>query len=123
VTNGTSDHHETQLRPFAVREVQAWIAERVERKIPGALLFPASLQGGALDKAAVYRQVKAAFTRAGLDVERRGGRTLRNTFAVRELEAGQPLEHVKALMGHRELRSTEKYVTHKTKKRQKLLTD
>jgi integrase len=111
--NGNAKHHETQLRPFAVTEVSAWIAERKLRKIPGELLFPASLQGGLLNKATVYRYVKETLARAGIDVHRKGGRTLRNSFAVRELEAGGSIELVGQFLGHKKRKSTEKYILKK----------
>jgi integrase/recombinase XerD len=107
---GTVRPHQTQLRPFAVPEVMAWLQERNALDIPGPLLFPATLNGGRLDKATVYRQVKATFARAGIDVPRQGGRTLRNTFAVRELTAGGDIELVGEFMGHRKRRSTEHYL-------------
>lgn len=109
-TAGTSRWHQTQLRAFAVSEVNLWKTERIALKIPGTLLFPATLQGGTLDKATVYRQVKATFGRAGIDVQRLGGRTLRNSFAVRELHAGSSLELVGEFMGHRKRKSTEHYL-------------
>ena len=113
-TAGTSRWHQTQLRAFAVQEVLAWKLERAALKIPGALLFPATLQGGILDKATVYRQVKATFLRAGIDIGRFGGRTLRNSFAVRELETGASIELVGEFMGHRKRKSTEHYILNKT---------
>lgn len=109
-TAGTSRWHQTQLRAFAVHEVLNWKKERTALKIPGALLFPATLQGGVLDKATVYRQVKATFERAGISVQRLGGRTLRNSFAVRELTAGASIELVGEFMGHRKRKSTEQYL-------------
>lgn len=109
-TAGTSRWHQTLLRPFAVREVLAWRDERTALNIPGALLFPATLGGGTLDKATVYRQVKATFVRAGIDVQRLGGRTLRNSFAVRELKEGASIELVGEFMGHRKRKSTEHYL-------------
>lgn len=109
-TAGTSRWHQTQLRQFAVHEVNAWKRERIALGVPGPLLFPASLQGGILDKATVYRQVKATFERAAITVDRSGGRTLRNTFAVRELQQGAPVELVGEFMGHRKRKSTEHYI-------------
>lgn len=109
-TAGTSRWHQTQLRQFATHEVLIWKTERMLLKIPGPLLFPASLQGGRLDKATLYRQVKATFQRAGIDIQRLGGRTLRNSFAVRELNDGVSIELVGEFMGHRKRKSTEHYV-------------
>lgn len=117
-TGGTVRAHQTQLRPFAVVEVLQWLRERRSLKVPGRLLFPATLDGGRLDKATVYRQVKATFLRAGIDVTRRGGRTLRNSFAVRELEAGESIELVGEFLGHRRRRSTEQYVLTDKKQRE-----
>lgn len=112
-TAGTSRWHQTQLRAFAVNEVIAWKMEREALQIPGTLLFPATLQGGILNKATVYRQVKATFVRAGINVERLGGRTLRNSFAVRELDTGASIELVGEFMGHRKRKSTEHYLLQK----------
>jgi len=106
---GTSRQHETQLRPFAVPEVVAWVAERKARKIPGALLFPSSEKGQRLDKSTVYLLAKATYARAGIEIQRRGPRTLRNSFAVRELAQGGSLELVKEFLGHRKEKSTQKY--------------
>lgn len=101
--------HQTQLRPFAVPEVMRWVEDRMALKIAGPLLFPASLGGGRLNKATVYRQVRATFERAGIVVERLGGRTLRNAFAVRELKDGGSIELVGEFMGHRKRRSIDAY--------------
>jgi integrase/recombinase XerD len=117
----TADNaHKTVLRPFAVPYVLPWLEERKRRRIPGSLLFPASLkEGQELNKATVYRHVKATLEQAGLDVERMGGRTLRNSFAVRELANDTPIELVGTYLGHYERRSTEKYVV--PKRQRKLL--
>jgi len=107
---GTVPWHKSRLRPFAIVEVLNWIAERRHLKIPGPHLFPATLNGGQLNKATVYRQVRATFKRAGIAVPRLGGRTLRNSYAVRELKAGEPIERVGDCLGHRKQRSTEYYL-------------
>jgi site-specific recombinase XerD len=113
---GTIRAHQTQLRPFAAAEILQWVQERRALKVLGRLLFPATLDGGRLDKATVYRQVKATLSRAGIDVSRQGGRTLRNSFAVRELGAGESIELVGEFLGHRRRRSTELYVVTDSKK-------
>jgi hypothetical protein len=41
-----------------------------------------------LDKATVYRQIRKTFEAAKIELPRRGGRTLRNTFAAQEIRAG-----------------------------------
>lgn len=117
-SHGPNNSHQTVLRRFAVPYVLPWIEERKRHKIPGKLLFPASLKAGeALNKATVYRHVKASLQGAGVEVERMGGRTLRNSFAVRELIHNTPLETVGGFLGHFERRSTEKYVVGDKQKR------
>jgi site-specific recombinase XerD len=114
--HSTTREHRTLLRPFALAEVMQWVEERKKLDIPGQLLFPASLATGKpLDKATVYRQVKKTFARAGLEMPRQGGRTLRNTFAVRELEK-ESVELVGELLGLERRTSTEYYLNAARKK-------
>jgi integrase/recombinase XerD len=113
-SDGTSRPHRAMLRPFATKEVLAWRDERKFLKIPGKLLFPSALKPkksktNQINKATVYRIVKETFVLAGIDVARMGGRTLRNTFAIHELET-QPAELVGEFLGHRKMRSTEHYM-------------
>jgi integrase/recombinase XerD len=106
---GTVRWHQTQLRAFAVPELLAWLQVRHQQQIAGLLLFPASQHGARLNPATVYRQVNATFARAQIRVNRTGGRTLRNSYAVRELTAGADIELVGEFLGHRQRRSTEYY--------------
>ena len=105
--NSVTRPHRTQLRPFAVEEVLSWVATRQMEKSVSKLLFPAKAGSNLLlNPATVYRQVKATFERAGIDPKRWGGRTLRNTFAVRELAETGSTELVGEFLGHRLQRST-----------------
>ena len=108
---GTSRQHQTQLRPFAVPEVLQWLEERQLRAIPGPLLFPANLLGQKLDKSTIYLLTKATYAKAEIDVARKGPRTLRNSFAVRELEAEEgSVELTGEFLGLHKRKSTEKYL-------------
>ncbi len=105
--NSVTRAHRTQLRPFAVTEVLAWVVTRKTEKSRSKLLFPSTPESNLLlNPATVYRQVKATFGRAGIDPKRWGGRTLRNTFAVRELVETGSTELVGEFLGHRLQRST-----------------
>jgi integrase/recombinase XerD len=84
----TSHEHTAILPREGVPELTSWLREREALDIPGDLVFPANLAGEPLHKATVYRQVRATFERAGVAVPRLGGRTLRNTFASRQLQNG-----------------------------------
>jgi site-specific recombinase XerD len=107
--HSTSYEHDTFLHPDAVKDVLAWVDERQGLLIPGGRLFPANLNGDALDKATVYRQVKATFTRAQIQIHRSGGRTLRNTFAVQEIKSGIEPAVLTSQLGLALERSTETY--------------
>jgi site-specific recombinase XerD len=107
--------HRALLRDFAVDDVLAWCGERTAIGIRGDLLFASTRSGKAMNPSTVFRKVKANFARAGLDPGRRGGRTLRNSYARRELLAGGAtrgtIEHVTELLGLHEQRSTLRYLT------------
>jgi site-specific recombinase XerD len=105
----TSYEHTTTLPKEGVAELLAWLEEREALNIPGDLVFPANMEGEALHKATVYRQVKATFARAGLAVPRAGGRTLRNTFASQQLRQGTPQSELTTALGLALERSAEAY--------------
>ncbi|SMP61118.1 tyrosine-type recombinase/integrase [Noviherbaspirillum suwonense] len=111
-SDGTSLPHDTVLRQSYVSYLQPWLKERASLDLPGALLFPAGLRkNDKIDQATLYRQIKATFERADLmSVDHQGGRTLRNTFAVRELSLGTAVEQLYDLMGHRDVKTTESFV-------------
>ena len=63
-----------------------------------------------MSRATVYRQVKKTLQSAGIEPKRMGGRTLRNAFAVRELQASNGnIELVGEFLGHRKRRAIEPY--------------
>lgn len=104
----TFHQHTTFVQPRFVEELLSWINERRRLQIDGELVFPNG-DGTSLNKASVYRQIRKTFERAGIDMQRMGGRTLRNTFAVQELMAGTALEELSTKMGFVEERSVDLY--------------
>jgi len=107
--HATSYEHTARLPREGVVELEAWLRERAELKIPGDLVFPASLEGDTLHKATVYRQVRATFERAGVAAPRAGGRTLRNTFAARQWQQGATPDEMTAILGVALERSAQAY--------------
>lgn len=105
----TSHEHETILRAYGAHALRRWLEERGQLGVQGDLVFPTSLAGAPLSRMTVYRQVKATFGRAGIDVDRHGGRTLRNTFAVEELRDGGTRADLKNYLGLALERSAEIY--------------
>ena len=67
--------------------------------IPGQFVFPANVAGDKMTKKTVYMQIRSTFQRAGMDLSRAGGRTLRNTFAKRQLENGASPDELKDILG------------------------
>jgi len=107
--HATSYEHTAKLPREGVAELEAWLRERAELRIPGELVFPASLEGDTLHKATVYRQVRATFERAGVAAPRAGGRTLRNTFAARQWQQGATADEMTAILGLALERSAQAY--------------
>lgn len=106
--HSTFYEHTTYVQKQFVNDVLCWIVARKKLHIGGDLLFPNN-SGLLLDKATVYRQVKKTFKRANISIDRLGGRTLRNTFAVNELKNGTSDEELIGKLGLFEDRSIEIY--------------
>lgn len=111
----TSHEHETILRGYGAHALRRWLVERAQLGIQGDVVFPTSLAGEPLSRMTIYRHVKATFDRAGIDVDRHGGRTLRNTFAVEELRDGGTKADLKQYLGLALERSAEIYQLAETK--------
>jgi site-specific recombinase XerD len=101
--------HTTFLRAEFVPEVLDWLKQRSHLHIRGELLFPNNY-GEPLDKASVYRQVQQSFKRAGINIERMGGRTLRNSFAAQEHLSGTCGDELMGKLGLVKDESLEIYV-------------
>lgn len=95
----TSHEHEVVLPHDGAVELGAWLQEREAMAIPGQLVFPANLTGARMTSKTVYMQMRATFERAGLHLARSGGRTLRNTFARRQLDGGASPGQLKDTLG------------------------
>jgi integrase/recombinase XerD len=108
--------HITFLRAEFVSEVVSWLQHRSHLHIGGELLFPNN-HGELLDKASVYRQVQQSFKRAGIDIDRMGGRTLRNSFAAQEHLSGTSAEELMEKLGLFKDTSLEIYVDAATSNR------
>lgn len=115
----TRREHTTYVWPELAPVVTAWRDERRALGIGGEFLFPAGPIGGEnadqpVNPATVYRQAKKTYQRAGITVARPGCRTLRNTFAVRELAKGTPKDELREYLGHHEKRAVDLYDHAKT---------
>jgi site-specific recombinase XerD len=95
----TSHEHEVALPREGADELRAWLEEREAMAIPGEFVFPANLTGARMTRKTVYMQMRATFERAGMDLSRSGGRTLRNTFAKRQLDGGASPDELKDVLG------------------------
>ncbi|TQK01254.1 tyrosine-type recombinase/integrase [Herbaspirillum sp. SJZ107] len=119
----TSYEHETVVCEYGADALRRWLVERMAedaegyRILQGDLVFPGDHTGKPMSKVTLWRQVKATFARAEIDVNRSGGRTLRNTFASRELKNGRTKADVKEYLGLALERSAEIYETAKPRKK------
>lgn len=99
----TSYEHVTPLPREGMAELRPWLDERArmveQLALPGEFVFPANVEGGKMTKKTVYKQIRATFERAGLDMSRAGGRTLRNTFAKGQLDNGASPDELKDVLG------------------------
>lgn len=95
----TSHEHAVALPREGADELRAWMDEREAMAIPGDFVFPANLTGARMTRKTVYMQMRATFERAGMDLSRSGGRTLRNTFAKRQLDQGADPDELKDVLG------------------------
>jgi integrase/recombinase XerD len=95
----TSHEHTITLPREGADELRAWMEELETMAIPGQFVFPANLTGARMTRKTVYVQMRATFERAGMDLARSGGRTLRNTFAKRQLDGGASPDDLKDVLG------------------------
>jgi integrase/recombinase XerD len=95
----TSHEHAVTLPRAGVDELLPWLKEREAMAIPGQFVFPANLTGSKMTRKTVYVQMRATFERAGMDLARSGGRTLRNTFARQQLDQGASAGELKDALG------------------------
>jgi site-specific recombinase XerD len=93
---------ETHVASFAIALFDAWLAERRRSRIPGDLVFPASLNGRPMHKATMLRAVDAIIETADIASSRSARaspQTLRNTYAAELFENGVDPERVGGWLG------------------------
>ena len=101
------------LTDSALSVLRKWIEFR-EDHIPGVVLFPGTMGGETMSQASVYRAVREHLAKAQSSTQHNlpnhlGPRTLRHTFAVRQLRAGKPLPVLQQWLGHSKPSSTSIY--------------
>lgn len=104
--NGPRPSRVVPVQRFALTAIEAWLAERSVRGLPGALVFPASPAGGPISPATLFRQVRATLVKAGISRRYEGPTLLRNTCGALWLST-HPAPQVMQWMGHATLRTTE----------------
>lgn len=132
---GVSRPHRIPLRGFYADCVKAWLDRRASMQFRQPLLFVNSVPeglmsyvpdantrpggpgkagkraGAGLDNSTIYRRIKAILAKTGVSTERHGSRSLRNSFAVRELNEGAAPELIEERLGLRDARSISRYVS------------
>ena len=106
---GTTREHRTVLLPIAREALSLWVTWRSLVDGAGDTLFPADiarrrndqrLATAAMHPATVFRRLRSLFETAGIDVERAGGQTLRNTYAAMLIESAASDETIIEALGY-----------------------
>lgn len=90
--------------------MRIWFARRADLDVLGDLAFPGTLNGETLSAATVYRQTKAAMEQAGIQKHHQGPQVLRDTFCVRQIANGKPIDVVQRWMGHEQEETTARFM-------------
>lgn len=98
----------TRPEPFARGAFDAWLRARAETATRGTLAFPSGVDGRPMHKATVLRAIDAQVEAAGITgsrTKRASPQTLRNAFAARLFEQGEPPELIAEWLGMEQLES------------------
>lgn len=101
----------TLLSEAALKELRRYSKKY---RIEEGWLFPGGKKGSHLTERSVQRVFKRACRKAGIKKEV-GIHSLRHSFATHLLERGTDLRYIQKLLGHKNLKTTERY-THVSKK-------
>ncbi len=85
-------------------------------------MFPDPLTGGPLDKAGILRRMRKALKAAQL-LERHRFHDLRHTFGTQMAAAGVPMRTLQEWMGHKDIKTTERYADYAPKARDAALVE
>ncbi|MBM7624276.1 site-specific tyrosine recombinase/integron integrase [Sporohalobacter salinus] len=107
---GKKDRY-TLLSEVALKELRRYSKKY---RIEEGWLFPGGKEGTYLTERSVQRVFKKACRKAGIKKEV-GIHSLRHSFATHLLEKGTDLRYIQKLLGHKNLKTTERY-THVSKK-------
>jgi site-specific recombinase XerD len=92
--------------------LDAWLRVRPDYARPGSPLF-CTLKGGRMDRNAVGRMLKRRAERAGI-TKRVHPHGLRHTAAAEWAVEGVPLPVIQAQLGHSNIATTSRYISHLT---------
>lgn len=111
---GHAKPYPVPLSREAAASLREWLDRRAESRIAGDVLFPSNAMGDPLSAAALYRAVAQVIkdhpeNKTDDAAAHLGPRTLRHTYAARQLRAGRPLRILKDWLGHRNISSTAVY--------------
>jgi integrase len=109
--HGDSPEREAPLAPWAGRLLGCWQRVRLEQRIAGTWLLPATRSGRPWSKVAHHEAVIRVLEASGIDpVCIEGGSfRLRHTFALRQLRRGKPPQAVAAWLGVVEAKVMDRY--------------
>jgi site-specific recombinase XerD len=112
VLHGKGDKRRTvAMDPEAFAVLERWLDRRGELGIAGRSPVFCTLKGGALRTSYVRAWLGRVAKKAGLE-KRIHAHGLRHTFAVELMREGVPLNVISAALGHSNLATTSRYLSH-----------
>ena len=97
--SGSAPAHHTPVDGWAAALLAGWLQLRAQQRLAGDWLFPSTRSGKPWGKVAQYGAALQVIADAGLAAGAGGSFRLRHTFALQQLQAGQPPELVAQWLG------------------------
>lgn len=91
--------HAAPIAPWALPILQRWARMRTGLALPGDVYLPATSAGAPLEDSVIYRKIAQALAPLAFDCPEKGPRSLRHSFALRQLQHGIPPAEVSRMLG------------------------
>ena len=94
-----SPAHAAPIAPWALPVLRRWAVTRAALDVPGDTYLPATSAGTPLEDSVIYRKIAQVLAPLEFDRAEKGPRSLRHSFALRQLQHGLPPAEVSRMLG------------------------
>ena len=94
-----SPAHTAPIAPWALPVLTHWAQVRAALEIPGDVYLPATSAGAPLEDSVIYRKIAQVLGPLEFDRSEKGPRSLRHSFALRQLQQGTAPAEVSRMLG------------------------